>query len=132
MENKYTHIILLLGLSLGLAAPSAFAGGGGQLYEQAAQAYKELRRLSEALGIPVATSSSGKGTFAETHDLALGVYGTFGTATANAPNAPASRYPTHIATCAASGPGIVCPSATPLRKSRSLSQPRLSTRSRCM
>ena len=60
--------------------PVIIAGNGVRI----AQAYKELRRLSEALGIPVATSSSGKGTFAETHDLALGVYGTFGTATANA------------------------------------------------
>src|SRR5260370_27572926 len=35
-------------------------------------------------GIPVATTAAGKGCFAETHPLALGVFGTFGTAAANA------------------------------------------------
>ena len=52
--------------------------------ERVRTAYKELRALAEAQGIPVATSAGGKGTFPETHDLALGVYGTFGIATANA------------------------------------------------
>jgi acetolactate synthase-1/2/3 large subunit len=60
--------------------PVIIAGNGVRM----AQAYGELKGMAEALGIPVATSASGKGTFAETHDLALGVYGTFGTATANA------------------------------------------------
>jgi acetolactate synthase I/II/III large subunit len=60
--------------------PVIIAGNGVRM----AQAYGELTVLAEAQGIPVATSASGKGTFAETHDLALGVYGTFGTATANA------------------------------------------------
>ena len=60
--------------------PVIIAGNGVRI----ANAYKELRALSEALGIPVATSAGGKGTFPETHDLALGVYGTFGIATANA------------------------------------------------
>src|SRR5260370_26352490 len=35
-------------------------------------------------GLPVATTAAGKGCFAETHPLALGVFGTFGTAAANA------------------------------------------------
>ena len=60
--------------------PVIISGNGVRI----AHAYKELRALSEALGIPVATSAGGKGTFPETHDLALGVYGTFGIATANA------------------------------------------------
>ena len=40
--------------------------------------------LAEAAGLPVATTAAGKGCFAETHPLALGVFGTFGTAAANA------------------------------------------------
>ena len=60
--------------------PVIISGNGVRM----AQAYGELKALAEALGVPVATSASGKGTFAETHDLALGVYGTFGTPTANA------------------------------------------------
>lgn len=60
--------------------PVIIAGNGVRL----AQAYTQVQALAEALGIPVATSASGKGTFAETHDLALGVYGTFGTEAANA------------------------------------------------
>ena len=44
----------------------------------------ELRALAEAAGLPVATTAAGKGSFAETHPLALGVFGTFGTAAANA------------------------------------------------
>ena len=35
-------------------------------------------------GLPVATTAAGKGCFPETHPLALGVFGTFGTAAANA------------------------------------------------
>jgi acetolactate synthase I/II/III large subunit len=40
--------------------------------------------LAEVAGLPVATTAAGKGTFAETHPLALGVFGTFGTEAANA------------------------------------------------
>src|SRR6266481_7033350 len=36
-----------------------------------------------AAGLPVATTAAGKGTFPETHPLALGVFGTFGTPAAN-------------------------------------------------
>src|SRR5207247_4634063 len=49
-----------------------------------AQAYDKLRALAEAAGLPVATTAAGKGTFPETHPLALGVFGTFGTPAANA------------------------------------------------
>src|ERR1044072_3333006 len=34
--------------------------------------------------MPAATTAAGKGTFPETHPLALGVFGTFGTPAANA------------------------------------------------
>ena len=60
--------------------PVILAGNGVRI----AQAYGPLQRLAEALNIPVVTSPSGKGVFAETHPLALGVYGTYGTPAANA------------------------------------------------
>jgi acetolactate synthase I/II/III large subunit len=56
------------------------AGNGVRI----ARAYEPLRRLAEAAGLAVATTAAGKGCFAETHRLALGVFGTFGTAAANA------------------------------------------------
>ncbi len=40
--------------------------------------------------------------------------------------------PNHIAACAASGPGIVCPTASACWNSASVNQRRSSTRSRCM
>lgn len=61
-------------------APIIIAGNGVRI----AGAYGELERLAGALGVPVVTTASGKGTFAETHPLALGVFGTFGTPAANA------------------------------------------------
>jgi len=60
--------------------PVLIAGNGIRI----AQAYEQLRRLAEMCGLPVATTAAGKGCFAETHPLALGVFGTFGTAAANA------------------------------------------------
>src|SRR4051812_35169011 len=60
--------------------PVLIAGNGVRI----AQAYDRLSRLAETAGIPVATTAAGKGCFAETHPLALGVFGTFGTAAANA------------------------------------------------
>jgi len=60
--------------------PVVIAGNGVRI----AQAYDQLRRLVEAAGLPVATTAAGKGCFAETHPLALGVFGTFGTAAGNA------------------------------------------------
>jgi acetolactate synthase-1/2/3 large subunit len=44
----------------------------------------ELKNLSETLNAPVATTASGKGAFPEDHQLALGVFGTFGLPAANA------------------------------------------------
>jgi acetolactate synthase I/II/III large subunit len=60
--------------------PVLIAGNGVRI----AQAYDQLRRLAEAAGLPVVTTAAGKGCFAETHPLALGVFGTFGTPAANA------------------------------------------------
>jgi acetolactate synthase-1/2/3 large subunit len=60
--------------------PVLIAGNGVRI----AQAYDQLRRLAETAGLPVATTAAGKGCFAETHPLALGVFGTFGTPAANA------------------------------------------------
>src|SRR5260221_7816409 len=54
--------------------PVIVAGNGVRI----AQAYDRLRELAEAAGLPVATTAAGKGTFPETHPLALGVFGTFG------------------------------------------------------
>jgi acetolactate synthase-1/2/3 large subunit len=60
--------------------PVVVAGNGVRI----AQAYDQLRALAEAAGMPVATTAAGKGCFPETHPLALGVFGTFGTPAANA------------------------------------------------
>lgn len=62
------------------AHPVIIAGNGVRI----GHAFDQLRALAEAAGIPVVTTPSGKGTLPETHDLALGVFGTFGTAAANA------------------------------------------------
>jgi acetolactate synthase-1/2/3 large subunit len=61
-------------------APVIVAGNGVRI----SNAYGALARFAETAGIPVVTTASGKGTFPETHDLALGVFGTFGIAAANA------------------------------------------------
>jgi len=60
--------------------PVIVAGNGVRI----GQAYAELQALAEFANIPVVTSPSGKGCFPETHPLALGVFGSFGTAGANA------------------------------------------------
>ena len=60
--------------------PVVIAGNGVRI----AQAYDKLRAFAEAAGLPVATTAAGKGCFPETHPLALGVFGTFGTPAANA------------------------------------------------
>jgi len=61
-------------------APVVIAGNGVRI----SNAYEALARFAESAGVPVVTTASGKGTFAETHPLALGVFGTFGIAAANA------------------------------------------------
>jgi acetolactate synthase-1/2/3 large subunit len=60
--------------------PVIIAGNGVRI----AQAYEPLQTLADMVGLPVGTTAAGKGTFAETHPLALGVFGTFGTPAANA------------------------------------------------
>ena len=65
---------------LAARTPVLIAGNGVRI----AQGYEQLQQLAETAGLPVATTAAGKGTFPETHPLALGVFGTFGTAAANA------------------------------------------------
>lgn len=60
--------------------PVIIAGNG----VRQSQAQAALLALAERLGIPVATTGSGKGVFPETHPLALGVFGNFGLEAANA------------------------------------------------
>jgi acetolactate synthase-1/2/3 large subunit len=64
----------------GAERPVIIAGNGIRI----SKAYDELRGLAELIGAPVATTASGKGVFPETHELALGVFGTFGLSVANA------------------------------------------------
>jgi acetolactate synthase-1/2/3 large subunit len=60
--------------------PVIIAGNGVRI----SKAYAELQNLAELIGAPVATTASGKGVFPETHELALGLFGTFGLPVANA------------------------------------------------
>jgi len=60
--------------------PVIIAGNGVCI----SKAYDALQELSELIGAPVATTASGKGVFPETHELALGLFGTFGLPVANA------------------------------------------------
>jgi acetolactate synthase-1/2/3 large subunit len=53
--------------------PVVLAGNGIHL----SQAYEPLGRVVEALGLPVATSLSGKGSIAETHALSIGTVGRY-------------------------------------------------------
>lgn len=59
--------------------PVIIAGNGVRI----SQAYEQLTSLAALVGAPVATTASGKGVIAETHDWALGTCGNFGQGTAN-------------------------------------------------
>jgi acetolactate synthase-1/2/3 large subunit len=59
--------------------PVIYAGGGVIM----AEAHRELKRLAEALTIPVTTTLMGLGGFPGTHDLWLGMLGMHGTYRAN-------------------------------------------------
>ena len=60
--------------------PIILAGGG--IHQSGA--HEAVRQFAERLSIPVATSNSGKGSIAETHDLALGSTGRYSRNYANA------------------------------------------------
>jgi acetolactate synthase-1/2/3 large subunit len=60
-------------------SPVIIAGNG----VHASRAWAPLARLAETAGIPVATTATGKSAMAETHPLALGVFGNWGQAVAN-------------------------------------------------
>lgn len=62
------------GAIAGASAPIFICGGGVMI----AGAEAALLALAEAIGAPVATTISGKGSIAETHDLAVGVVGSNG------------------------------------------------------
>jgi acetolactate synthase-1/2/3 large subunit len=64
---------------LGAGSPVIIAGNG----VHASRAWAPLARLAELAGIPVATTATGKSAMAETHPLALGVFGNWGQAAAN-------------------------------------------------
>ena len=64
---------------LGAGSPVIIAGNG----VHASRAWAPLARLAEVAGIPVATTATGKSAMAETHPLALGVFGNWGQAVAN-------------------------------------------------
>lgn len=57
----------------GAERPVVLAGNGIHL----SRAYEPLRRVVEALDLPVATSLSGKGSIAETHRLSIGTVGRY-------------------------------------------------------
>src|SRR5262245_18012323 len=61
------------------ANPVIVAGNG----VHAGRAWDPLARVAELLGIPVATTATGKTAMAEVHPLALGVFGNWGQAVAN-------------------------------------------------
>jgi acetolactate synthase I/II/III large subunit len=60
--------------------PIILAGGG--IHQSGA--YASLRQVAERIGIPVVTSSAGKGSIAETHELAMGSVGRYSRNYANA------------------------------------------------
>jgi acetolactate synthase-1/2/3 large subunit len=64
---------------LAAGSPVIIAGNG----VHASRGWAELGELADLLSIPVATTATGKSAMAETHPLALGVFGNWGQAAAN-------------------------------------------------
>jgi acetolactate synthase-1/2/3 large subunit len=64
---------------LAAANPVIVAGNG----VHASRAWTELTALAELLGIPVATTATGKSAIADVHPLAVGVFGNWGQTVAN-------------------------------------------------
>jgi acetolactate synthase-1/2/3 large subunit len=64
---------------LAASNPVILAGNG----VHASRAWAELAQLAELLAIPVGTTATGKSAMAETHALALGVFGNWGQTVAN-------------------------------------------------
>jgi acetolactate synthase I/II/III large subunit len=64
---------------LAASSPVILAGNG----VHASRAWTDLAALSELLAVPVATTATGKSAMAETHPLALGVFGNWGQTVAN-------------------------------------------------
>ena len=64
---------------LGASSPVILAGNG----VHASRAWAELAALAELLAIPAGTTATGKSAMAETHALALGVFGNWGQTVAN-------------------------------------------------
>ncbi len=67
-------------LLAGASRPVILAGNG----VHQSRAYESLRTVAERLGVPVATSSAGKGSISEAHQLALGTVGRYSRNYANA------------------------------------------------
>jgi len=64
---------------LASSSPVIVAGNG----VHASRAWPELAALAELVGIPVATTATGKSAIADVHPLALGVFGNWGQVVAN-------------------------------------------------
>jgi acetolactate synthase-1/2/3 large subunit len=64
---------------LASSSPVILAGNG----VHASRAWAELAALADTLAIPVATTATGKSAMADTHALALGVFGNWGQTVAN-------------------------------------------------
>jgi acetolactate synthase-1/2/3 large subunit len=64
---------------LASSSPVIVAGNG----VHASRAWSELAALAELVGVPVATTATGKSAIADVHPLALGVFGNWGQVVAN-------------------------------------------------
>ena len=70
----------VLGCIADARRPVVIAGNG----VHRGQAYQQFQRFVETFALPVVTTAGGKSAIAETHPLALGVFGNFGGPAANA------------------------------------------------